>query len=415
MTKSSLIEKEFAKHDIAAPPKTNKRTSKKIKKTTKKVENMVAPKTAPRGGLKEVKNMLEDRIAIDAMQDMLNKPKQSIKKETPKQKQVAQPTNPFSAMLSNPNIAANMDPNQLMQMLMMSNPNTAMLWLLMQSGMGKGQKTTEDVGNLKDLAEIISVLKDGGGGGQKDEFTKMMMIELLKQNRNPQPQNNQMMDMMNMFRAEMQETVKFWQTRALQAEQNANVDPISSLLNSREKLTTLQSVFGGGTPEDAEMRRKQFEAQLLMQKRQWDLEDKSLERQDSSQRSAQQFDLLSKGLAAMTEYVVKPTMGAIKDGIINNPNAFEKIRNPEAAMPTREDLVPNKEATLPEMRENKLPSEPPEPINPFLAPMPTFTNPQISTPPSEPPIENTISPEPMKFTEDHIIPRPTAKKSVQLP
>jgi len=407
MTKPSLIEKEFAKHDTTAPRiyKNKKSTKKKV------IKNMPAPKSEPTG-LKKVKTILEDRIAINAMQDMLDRPNLPAKKpaETPVRKPTAPAIpNPLAAMAQNPEVMQNMDPNQLMQISMMSNPTTAMMYMLMQ-GMGGKQKTTEDVGNLKDLAEIMAVLKgtnDNSGG--KDEFTKMLLVEMLKNNRSQPESGKQVMDMMTLLQSQMQRTVEFWQNRALQAEQTSNVDPITSLLESKDKLINLQGLFGGGTPEDMELRQRKFDAELMMTRRQWDMQEKEQDRVFEAQKSDKQLDLITRGLAAMTDYIVKPTMEAVKGGIMNNPNAFEKIRSPSPALPLREDLVPSKDAQLPAMREDKLPEAP---VNPFLAPLPSIPNPNTPTPQ---PTDEIPSSNIFDFTSDHIVPRPSPKQSVKLP
>lgn len=310
--------------DAPPPPKRSKRT----KKPKMEDEYMTDGKFQP-GGLERVKKMLTDKVEVDVLKDMAMGKAPATPSPPPAQP-APQPTpnpfagmmgmgmgvNPMTSLLSNPEVVKNLTPDQLqqiMQMSAMSNPNIAPFYFLSQM---LNQKVAPDnpTDQMKNMAEVMKIMGEAFGQKsqpQNSDLTTMLLKEVISQRNQPNTGANEGIVMM---KEALMAQMDYWKERANNLESNQSRDPIESLLESRDKMTRLQTVFGGLSPQEMELRKAEAEASREEKRRQYDLEQQKQQVELEDRKAHKQMEMIEKGIGTIVEKVLTPIMEGVREG-----------------------------------------------------------------------------------------------------
>jgi hypothetical protein len=358
--------------------RSDKLTKEEIKdrKKAKKEKTMPEPKEpSSLSGLKDVKKILTDKAEIRILQEMTqDKPQRSESdllrdlmakmNPSPAPAPVAQPYNPMAGM-----DMSKVPPEQQVQYMMMQNPQMYMMNMMMQMMMNNNKPQEGGMQSMKDMAEVMTAL--AAMNKPKDD-SQLISILLTKALDRPQQTDNNS-KFMEMVFGQMKDQLEYYKSKADQMAQSVQ-DPLDLILQGREKFQQLSAVLGGH-PEDQEIRKKQFEFDLLERQREMDVLREERMAALEERRSAKKEGMLEKGIDTVIKTIVSPIMDSVKRGYESQASGVG---------PRMFDPLP----TSPPLDGEQLPQIPPLP-NTNSEPLPP---PPAETPSSIPVTTNTPRP-----------------------
>jgi len=316
----------------------------KAKRASKRRESSTSKQAGK--PLKEIKEMLEDKIAIETLEDFhdrqLKKKEEAKKEKTVKKKDGFQM--PQKPVIIPPVIAQGSDgegkpdPSYMQSIalssMMAQNPYLGLIMMLGQGNMF-GKKQQNDSGNqMKETLELVKLLMSMQPQQPVQSSTGMGFVKpLLDSIVTQQRQMFEMMTKVQQERSQMKEELMEREIRQLKGM--ISYDPLEQLKDLGKWVDTIKGISG---KEDPEIKK------LNMEMEKWKTEQElSLRREAMEQeKNEKMFDMVKRGIGEVGKILASDAGRQVKDIMMNKVDQQQEMFKMVDLSEDIEEVAPEK-------------------------------------------------------------------------